>query len=485
MSNSFIKKVQNINLLDGHFTGEIELKNGLNIIGGENGTGKTRLLEFIKSGSKVFEGDSTTKLAHFNPKRNAEKNTIDHFVQKLRRDGTSQEKIAANLLAQNVGDSSFAGYPSITELFITGYERIVDGDEDKGKKTAINEVVTEFNKVLKKIFPSYSFEANWGDRKLVFQLKKDGCPACPTQHLSCGESEVFSLIFSIYNSRDSVDIFLIDEPEIHLNWALELGLFNFLDWLCNTYHKQVIVTTHSRVMFLKEFYSKTQFFVWENSKIVIKNTPPEDSRKRLIAESIDFVTGLDIHERTFFVEDASHEIVIAKLANKLSKDVGVIQLGDKSHVVGFCKATKQDPQKRILFLVDGDNQNSSQDLMEDSRFIHLNKYCIENFLLNFQVLAGLLNSDENTARQFICDKISSVQQNTLNLVYKRLIESDVSKLTEEILSTFQAKTIIGDVVVGLSQPDFKTFVHLYIDKADELGILDSIFPEIIAKIKEL
>ncbi len=485
MSNSFIKKVQAISLLGGHFIGEIEFKNGLNIIGGENGTGKTKLLEYIKTGTKVFDGAPTTKIAHFNPKRNAEKNTISHFVQKLRREGTSQEKIAATLLSQNVGDSSFAGYPSIIELFITGYEHVVDGDENKGKKTAINEIVLEFNRVLTKIFPTHSFVADWIDRNLVFKLHKEGCPPCPIENLSCGENEVFSLIFSIYNSRNSVDIFLIDEPEIHLNWALELGLFKFLDWMCSEHHKQVLVTTHSRVIFLKEFFSKTQFLVWEDSKVIIKDTPPEASRKSLIAESIDFVTGLDIHEKTFFVEDVSHEIVISKLINKLSKDVGVIQLGDRSHVEGFCKATKQDPQKRVLFLVDGDNQNSSQDLQEDSRFIHLNKYSIENYLLDFKVLAGMLNSDENAARQLICDKIRDVQQGADNLVYKRLIASDPLQLTEEVLSTFKAKTIISAVQSGLGQTDLKSFVDLYIDKASELGVLESIFSEIIVKINEL
>lgn len=487
MSNSFIKKVEGINLLGGNFVGEIEFKNGLNVIGGENGTGKTKLLEYIKTGTKTFEGTPTSKLAYFNPKRNAEKNTIDHFVQKLRREGTSQEKLAATLLSQGINDGSFISYPSITELFITGYEHVVDGDEDKGKKTAIIEIVNDFNDVLKKIFPNYSFTADWVDRKLNFQLEKDGCPPCQMRDLSCGESEVFSLIFSIYNSRDSVDIFLIDEPEIHLNWALELGLFKFLEWMCSKYQKQVIVTTHSRVIFLKDFYSKTQFLAWEDSKVVVKNEPPEDSRKSLIAESIDFVTGLDYHENTFFVEDERHVVVVKALAAELDKDVGVVKLKDKGQVENFCRATNAASSHSLFFMRDGDNENVADDLSSDQRFIHLKKYSVENYFLDLPILTLIATNgkSEEDIKQLIEEKVRDVQHDSKNLVYKKIAESNPNLLWGDVMDTFRAKQIMEEVYRAVGFTDFIAFTTAYIRKTKEDEKLDAVFGEITGKMNSL
>ncbi len=54
----------------------------------------------------------------------------------------------------------------------------------------------------------------------------------PIEALSMGEQEVLSLILSVNTSRENVDVYLIDEPEVHLNWHLEERLFAFLDDFC-------------------------------------------------------------------------------------------------------------------------------------------------------------------------------------------------------------------------------------------------------------
>jgi len=45
------------------------------------------------------------------------------------------------------------------------------------------------------------------------------------------------LIFALFYGKDLVQVYLIDEPEIHLNWQLEEKLFEFLNWFSNEYKK--------------------------------------------------------------------------------------------------------------------------------------------------------------------------------------------------------------------------------------------------------
>ena len=80
------------------------------------------------------------------------------------------------------------------------------------------------------------------------------------ESLSLGEQEIMSLVINLYASRDANNVFLIDEPEIHLNWHLKEKLFQFLDWFCDEYEKQIIIATHSRVAFTSRFIDRTQFF---------------------------------------------------------------------------------------------------------------------------------------------------------------------------------------------------------------------------------
>ena len=45
--------------------------------------------------------------------------------------------------------------------------------------------------------------------------------------LSLGETSILALALNVYTTRNSNDVYLIDEPEIHLNWHLEQQLFEF------------------------------------------------------------------------------------------------------------------------------------------------------------------------------------------------------------------------------------------------------------------
>ena len=100
--------------------------------------------------------------------------------------------------------------------------------------------------------------------------------------------------------------------EIHLNWNLEIGLFEYLDWYCEKYRKQVIVSTHSRVIFRERFYKKTQFLIWDKNNICCAKEISDEQKSSIAGEIASDIKVIAPIVKTFFVEDHNHCLVIKK-----------------------------------------------------------------------------------------------------------------------------------------------------------------------------
>jgi len=74
-----------LNILDGLLAGVMEFTPGLNIISGENGTFKTKLLQVLKQGSNVSAADSQKPLRAIRPKRNTERRQAETIIQAFRQ----------------------------------------------------------------------------------------------------------------------------------------------------------------------------------------------------------------------------------------------------------------------------------------------------------------------------------------------------------------------------------------------------------------
>ena len=199
-----------VNLFEGVFNQTITFSKGLNIISGENGTGKTQLLKWIKDNknSVFFKNQQTDRVVVFNPKRNAEKKKIELFAQALTQGGIDKNKVNQTLTSSKFNDASFLSYRSFGELFIISYEEL----NRKGNITltdAIKKTKEAFNTILAKVFENYRITAEWNDGNPNIKIQKNNETLVPIEGLSCGESEVLSLIFNIYVNKDVQDVFLI------------------------------------------------------------------------------------------------------------------------------------------------------------------------------------------------------------------------------------------------------------------------------------
>ena len=467
-----------VNILNGVLTGNIPFDSGLNIIGGENGTLKTKLLQEIKKGQYVTSPAGTQiKIQAISPKRNSERRAIDGIIQQLHSQNRTFNAYVTERLQAQLVDAQFQNYPSIGELFVLVFDhRMAEGTTTGIEQVSV--IAAEFNEVISAVFPEYKLQAEWkGQPHLT--LLKGKTPPVPIEALSLGEQEVLSLITNLYASRDEVDVFLIDEPEVHLNWHLEERLFRFLLEFGNDFDKQVIVATHSRVVFSEDFLPRTTFLYWtEQGQIDWGSEIPDHHRRRLTGEAVQIIRLGTIVEGTYFVEDQSHERVVNALAAALGAEVIVVKCGNAPNVrTLFIRSKADGGWSGTLFLEDGDNEGTL--FPGEDSFLHLDKYCLENYLLDMPTAAAVTGNAENELLTLIHSEILNRRDKILgkNKFLDFLIDGLTPKeLTAERLERLDASIIIEGFLNSLSIT-FEDYLIRYIEVANDANRLDEVFPK--------
>ena len=163
------------NLFGGKFSSQIEFEPGLNILSGENGTGKTQLLSLIKSGKGATikeietseESHRQVRIQAISPKRNAERKSFEAAVNELQRQNKRLAQYLQELDQQNIIDHQFTTYPSVAELYYYEYEALC---RDGGKQIEkMNEVTDELNWVIQSVLDQVELCSEWenGSPKLT------------------------------------------------------------------------------------------------------------------------------------------------------------------------------------------------------------------------------------------------------------------------------------------------------------------------------
>jgi predicted ATP-dependent endonuclease of OLD family len=482
-NNPFIESIS-VNLFGGIFNSEIKFQNGLNIISGENGTGKTQLIQQLKSGAKkFFEDKHTDRIVVFNPLRNAEKRTQEQIVQRLRSQDLSLKRINELLRGLAINDQMLTTYYSFGEIFVLSYEELVSSGVIT-LQDAVSKTRDEFNQVLQKVFPQYEIISEWKDGKLYLSVRKQQNIAIPLNALSRGESEVFALLFNIYANRDQEDIFLIDEPELHLNWDLERGLFRFLDLFCKKYHKQIIVATHSRVIFENEFLPKTQFLVWEGRRIIVKDRPTDEIRQKIAGDALQLITAFDINKAVFYVEDKTQKKILEFLSSYFSKDFSIFVVDGRPNVHNLCRYLTSEGYSNAYFIADGDNQGIPKELERNNHYIQLKKCSIENYFLDSAILAKIANKTEEDIKNIIKEAIKSSPEDHHTRSFKVLAQ--VSDIPDQVLDTYPfADKIIEVISQSLGLGSGSNLINKFLEKCAEENKVEEIFEEITRVLKEL
>ena len=130
-----------------------------------------------------------------------------------------------------------------------------------------------------------------------------------------------------------------------------------------------------------------------------------------------------------------------------------------------------------FFLEDGDNQGSP--FPGEPDFIHLDKYCIENYLLDLPTASIATGRDEAELRHIIFDEVVKRRDKILGknkwleFLFDGLRPED---LTPGRMAKLDASLIIGGYLtsVGMTREDY---LDRYVKAAKQSGSLETVFPE--------
>ena len=470
----------NLNVFNGILSGTMHFTPGLNIISGENGTLKSQLLQSLRNGSAVAsEPSPSLRMQAISPKRNSERRATEQILQHFRQNNRTWEVNQNERTGANINVSGFDNYPSLADLYYLLFEhRCKDGNDRRVHMAA---VASEFNGVIQAVFPQYCILATWDEVLGAprIRMSKNSDVEFPIEALSMGEQEVLSLILSMSTGRDNVDVYLIDEPEVHLNWHLEDRLFCFFDDLCETYGKQAVVVTHSRTIFKPRFLAKAQFMSWGPDKRVTWGKQlTKSQRSRLAGDAIEIVALGDFSKVTVFVEDASHVDIVSAIADLIGSDINISRCGNSSNVKSLYQHHKNHgPWVNAYFMMDGDNQGNP--FPGDQFFIHLPYYCIENIVIDPETLATISSRSKEQVQEVLVD-ILKRQRSAIfqkNKFFEFLADSlSAEHMTFERLMTFDASLITKDLFDKLGIGTLRDVLPQYLRAAQSNGRLNAIAP---------
>ncbi|CDM57759.1 MULTISPECIES: AAA family ATPase [Rhizobium] len=265
--------------------------------------------------------------------------------------------------------------------------------------------------------------------------------------LSSGEKEVIDLLLDLYLRRDDYDdsVFLIDEPELHINTAIQGSLLTEIDRLVGP-DCQIWITTHS-IGFLKALQTQMkdrcqiiQFRGDLNLASTVQTlTPLEPSTsawRDLFAVALDDLATLVAPKTIIYCEgrDAPGKAgsergmdaqAFNAIFNRDMPDAMFISSGgntelDQRSAVAIAILSKVFPEIEILVFKDRDmasgkitDENDRQVYLKTNPQNHrvMKRFEIENYLYDKEVLAAYcaanaLQFDEASYDNLVCDIVN-------------------------------------------------------------------------------
>ena len=275
--------------------------------------------------------------------------------------------------------------------------------------------------------------------------------------LSAGEKEVVDILLDLFLRREKYEnsIFLLDEPELHINTAVQRKLIIEIDKLIGD-GGQIWIATHS-IGFLRAFQEelsgKCQVIHFEDNmrfaSETITLTPIANSRttwKSIFSTALDDLTGLIAPNRIIYCEgrdeprqDGSERGLDAQVLNNIFNteypDTVFVSSGgntelDQRSSIALAILGKVFPDMEIWVFKDRDMASgklvSESDRTEylvnqDERFRVMKRWEIENYLFDEEVLREycVLNEkefDEAKYKQNFTDLIDSDVKSKFSLI---------------------------------------------------------------------
>jgi hypothetical protein len=191
-------------------------------------------------------------------------------------------------------------------------------------------------------------------------------------------------------------------------------------------------------------------------------------------------------QTTFVVEDNCHATVLREIAIQLNKDkeVMVLEADNSENVKSFFRlAKRQGVAANAYFIVDGDNKDVDKEFANEPNYIHLDRYCIESYLFDIQVVSAMCRKAERIVRRALVKILKTTSQKSTKspTAEKLLLQFLRQDVVEKVLTSIDTSKVLPAFhqEMGFSSRD--KYIEEYVKEAAQMSKLGHVFPSRLVK----
>jgi predicted ATPase len=231
-------------------------------------------------------------------------------------------------------------------------------------------------------------------------LIRDSSAAAPydIDYMSSGEKGLILMFLMMLRSVAPGGIILLDEPELHLNPAVEKKMLPFIiEEVLRVQKRQAIICTHSAEILTAAFESNDcRLYHLIDSRTASPILPQDkrdlfDALSKLGVNASQFIFS----KGTIFVEGDDDVDLLESAFRQQLVGRNLVPLFGRGEVENRIRELQEQEsrgqlQTRQSFIFDHDNRPSTLKSTDLVKVIQLNRYCLENYLLDPDVLYDAL-----------------------------------------------------------------------------------------------
>lgn len=276
--------------------------------------------------------------------------------------------------------------------------------------------------------------------------------------MSSGEKNLLLTLLFMELTTVKGGVILFDEPELHLNPAVQKKIISFLvDKICKPMDRQIILCTHSPEMFAAAF-ERSDCNIFH----LISSTDISPIYKKDRAEVFNVLAKLGSNSTDMLSTkgvvylEGPHDIDVLEQAISIYLPGFVAKyLGGRNEIEKNIKTLiEEDGRERLdlyqLFLFDLDNRPANISSSKRVKVLQWDRYCLENYLLDsdalFDTLKECAASFNDITRGSMATRIKDIAfkqipRSAARVVLSRIVSANQNLKLNEIISDDPEETV--------------------------------------------
>ena len=358
--------------------------------------------------------------------------------------------------------------------------------KDSGHKTnKESNLINTLKELFKTFFPGKTFLGPQSDitGKLSFPIQLDSGSVHDINDLSSGEKEILYGYLRLQQTSPKNSVFLLDEPELHLNPRLLKGLVNFYRKHIGSDNNQIFMVTHSDTI-LRESMSEPECSVFHmkslqgltNKTTQISEISENDELEAALSDLVGDLASYIPNSKLIIFEgggESDFDVrVVSELFPEIVEKANLISGNNRAKVTELHDILEKAKEgKKIHFDIYSITDLDNKPEIKRKNQYTWDVYSIENYLINPEYIKKALDD--------ILDKNERLTISQINEALETSARNNLKSLIEHEMRTHINKKITSRINLNINKTsndyadEFKKNLDTINKEINELSISET------------